>query len=279
MKTFGREIFSCLVGLFLIVSPSAAYAVADLLDVEALSIKRDGAVGSVVEGQAVSFTCGWRVRIVDSGDYWHTKKGEAWPVRIEVDGKPIGNFQGTIAAGTCLGQLNTQSGIPLPGGGYSSTSVNCDKSINGSNGPASWVAAGPGKHQVRCVINQPKQVSDRNPGNNISWLTVDVMKLPAEALKELQPKPKPHHLHGQGDWHCEPKMDAWVELDTSGLNAADVKPAEKKKVTLPFFSSSPLFDSVACAYGDQKVNAVYLIKCKKAKRYADDPDWYHCEKQ
>jgi len=170
--------------LFLAMAAQPAHAVADYLDVKALALtSQANTVGkriqnlpgvgpvtveiSVVEGQPVRFQCHWRVDIVDHNSYWHTPKGENWPVRIDMDNRPLGHYTVHFGPGTKMGRRRWTSNL-----GMTSHSENHPKSIAGHSGPAIWTAKGVGRHSARCVVNQPKQISDRNPNNNITGMVV-----------------------------------------------------------------------------------------------------------
>ncbi|OGI40164.1 MAG: hypothetical protein A2140_06915 [Candidatus Muproteobacteria bacterium RBG_16_62_13] len=225
--------------------------------------------GSVPEGTVLILHCNWTVRPTEGTIV--KKELVEYPNLVTVDGHSRGIFPIKIPPGS-YGTKGHTGSTSFLGLGGSSEHVNPGIQELKGEFTTSWTAQGGGPHKLSCILDSAGNVAslEKDRSNNRRDVSITVVAAPVQPTKKLtSPSAR----------HCEPKMDAWVELDTSGLNPADVKPGEKKKVTLPFFSSSPLFDSVACAYGDQKVNAVYLIKCKNAKRYADDPHWYHCEKQ
>ena len=230
--------------------------------------------GSVPEGTPLILHCNWTVRPTEGTIV--KKELVEHPNLITVDGHSRGIFPIKIPPGAygTKAQNYTEGGVNTPLGNVGGKSVHVNPGIQELKGEftTGWTAQKGGPHKLSCILDSSGNVAslEKNRSNNRRDVSITVVAAPSQPAKKL---------HSPGARHCEPKMDAWVELDISGLNPADVKPAEKKKVTLPLFASSKLFDWVACAYGDQKVNAMYLIKCKNPKKYADDPHWYHCEKQ
>lgn len=230
--------------------------------------------GSVPEGAPLILHCAWMVRPTE-GTIVKQELVEH-PNLVTVDGHSRGIFPIKIPPGEYGTKAKdyTVGGVNTPLGNVGGKSVHVNPGIQELKGEftTGWTAKGGGPHKFSCILDSAGNVAglEKNRSNNRRDVSITVIAAPAQPTKKLK---------SPSARHCEPKMDAWVEMDTSGLNAADVKPAEKKKVTLPLFASSKLFDSVACSYGDQKVNAMYLIKCKNPTKYADDPHWYHCEKQ
>lgn len=284
MKTFGREICRGLVGMSLVLGMANVPAEAkewfpfDMAVADFWAAHENGsripAGGSVPEGTPIILHCNWTVRPTEGTIV--KKELVEYPNLVTVDGHSRGIFPIKIPPGDYGTKAKdyTEGGVNTPLGNVGGKSVHVNPGIQELKGEftTGWTAQGGGPHKLSCILDSAGNVAslEKDRSNNRRDVSITVVAAPAQPTKKLK---------SPSARHCEPQMDAWVELDTSGLNPADVKPAEKKKVTLPLFSSSPLFDSVACAYGDQKVNAMYLIKCKHAKRYTDDPNWYHCEKQ
>ncbi len=175
-----REIPVILAVLFL----AAGTAEADWLDVVATSADvrnmRTGEQGSTIEaqeGDPIEIICQEWIGLADDKQFWHTDVVQRWENRILVDGTSIAIFNPTLPPGTKIGNYVDKGGLF-----ESSKSVQGNPTeIRRSYGPRQWVASGAGNHEISCVVNQPKGISDHNAANNVVRALVRVFPATPEA--------------------------------------------------------------------------------------------------
>jgi len=242
---------------------TAAYAVADYLDIKADRLSVTGAMVqgngfTIQEGRTLGATCHWSANMMNPRQYWHTKGKQTFGVQMSVDNGTISTGPAYIPAGTKLGQEFAGDDV---------NPAQHPNSFKGQYGPVKWTASDVGKHTLQCTVNQPKQTSDRNPNNNRVSVRVTVTP---------KPKPKSPQLKSTNMKSCAKSIHAGLELDQSGLNPRDVSSVEgKKTVTLPLLGSGPLLNEVQCRYGCGKASVFYMLKCRQPKK-SSIPNTYIC---
>ena len=161
---------------------AAPAAHADWLDVIAENITvtnvRTGQSGTTVTAQAgdsLQIVCTEWVGLSSGHDVWETKTVQRWENRVTVDGQSVAIFNPTIAAGTIIGSSTSSSGFLGLGGSQSKKGF---ANIRNTYPPVAWVAAAAGNHEARCVLNQPKQISDHILTNNVASALIIVAATP-----------------------------------------------------------------------------------------------------
>jgi hypothetical protein len=94
---------------------------------------------------------------------------------VLVDGQSVAIFNPTIAAGTIMGSSQSNSGFLGLGASHSKKGASY---IRTAYPPVAWSAAAAGNHEARCVLNQPKQISDNSLANNVATALIIVEAAP-----------------------------------------------------------------------------------------------------
>lgn len=161
---------------------TAPQVLADWLDVIAENITvtnaRTGQSGTTVTAQAgdtLNIVCTEWIGLSSGHDIWETKTVQRWENRVTINGQSVAIFNPTIAAGTIIGSSQSSSGFLGLGGSKSKKGF---ADIRNTYPPVAWTASGTGSHEVRCVLNQPKQISDHVLTNNVAAALVVVQAPP-----------------------------------------------------------------------------------------------------
>jgi hypothetical protein len=155
---------------------SGSPAQADWLDVHSDSIElrnlrtfESGVNLNAREGDRIQITCRQTIGLCCGHDLWETATEQRWDDLIQVDGKTIASRRPGIAAGTIMGKKSSSNLL-------STKTISRPSSFSYAHEKIEWIAAGEGLHEVSCVLNQPKGVSDDNPNNNEIKALLLVMK-------------------------------------------------------------------------------------------------------
>jgi hypothetical protein len=245
----------------------APLALADWLDVIAENITvtnvRTGQSGTTVTAQAgdsLQIVCAEWVGLAAGHDVWETKTVQRWENRVMVDGNSVAIFNPTIAPGTMIGHKEGSSGIGGIGG-YMSQNGLAD--IRNVYPPVSWIATGAGNHEARCVLNQPKQISDHVPTNNVATALIvvaatpqkpqanpPVSLLPATATGTLKrPEPTNTQRSGRTSPAANGSGAGTATAAATGLRAINARGAERDNAAVHVIEAESLIATASVSGG------------------------------
>ncbi|MCP5057918.1 MAG: hypothetical protein GY937_14530 [bacterium] len=161
-----------------LVASSPARA-GDFLDVWVHDLKAASPMPTVKEGEKLRVACTWHVFLTDGHELWQAMSEQHFPVRLEVDGQPIGQEVVTLPMGTKI-QKRDPGFLGAP-----EFSIAVQGTVE-----ATWLAQGKGPRQVECIVNEPKQISDAHPANNRKSLHVTVLPNYEDEVHTGQPWPE-----------------------------------------------------------------------------------------
>ncbi len=154
----------------LIVLPHTVQA--DWLDLVAEKIEvtnlRTGVTGTSVAaepGDTLNVVCHEWIGLFGDHEVWQAGTIESWENRVNLDGKDIAIFRPTLAKGTIIGSQTSSSGVLGLGGTKTKKGAGDIRNVYPT---VTWVAAGIADHEISCILNQPKTISDHKSDNNVA---------------------------------------------------------------------------------------------------------------